>query len=105
MSEVTETGERRLVAGNTNETLASVDRDVAAGVPSAADLDAVAAEKAAQAATSGQAVTDTVDEDFDPLDDENTFDVSRAEFTELRDAFLRLHDRVEKYNKGASHKI
>lgn len=41
----------------------------------------------------------------DPLDEENTFDVSRAEFNELQGAFLRLAQRIAKYNEGAPHKI
>lgn len=105
MSEVTENS-GYLTAGNTHETLAAKDRDVVAGLPSAADLDADAAEKSTQAATSSTA-SDTVAEesDEDPLDDENTFDVSRAEFKELQEAFLRLTVRIEKHNLGASHKI
>ena len=101
MSEVIEGQEQSLmVAGNTNANLAAVDRDVAAGLPSANDLDAVASEVAIAEAT-GAPVQGT----DDPLDEENTFDVNRAEFNELRDAFIRLYQRVEKYNLGASHKI
>lgn len=89
MSEVT--GESRLVAGNTNENLAGVDRDVAAAA-AAPDTDAA------------QGTVVEFDPE-DPLDDENTFDVSRAEFEELKAAFLRLTGRIDRYNQGAPHKI
>ena len=107
MSEVIEGEPRLLTAGNTVETLNGIDRDQAAGVlPSASDLDAVTAEAEIKVATAAPVVTDTpADEDYDPLDDENTFDVSRAEFNELRDALLRLEDRITKHNLGAPHKI
>lgn len=93
-----------LRAGNTHETLAPK------GVlPSAEDLDAVAADvQAAQGTGSAQSVSDTAadaEESGDPLDHENTFDVSRAEFSELQDAFLRLEDRIARHNQGAPHKI
>lgn len=108
MSEVTENS-GRLVAGNTNETLAATDRDVVAGLPSAADLDATEAAKQAEsqarAATSTASDTVAEDVDEDPLDYENTFDVSRAEFNELQDAFLRLTKRIDTFNVGAPHKI
>ena len=105
MSEVTEnSGLPVLTAGNTVNTLASTDRDVAAGAPSAADLDVVAAEEAAKEATdeTPAPVPSTVEE-F--LDEENTFDVSRAEFNELRDLVLSLSHGVNKFNEGAPHKI
>jgi len=98
MSEVNENQNPALTAGNTNANLAGTDRDEAAGQPSAADLDAAVEQGSVP-------VLDMLDPDADPLDEENTFDVNRAEFNELRDAFLRLLARVEKYNKGASHKI
>lgn len=104
MSEVTEnSGLPVLTAGNTVDTLASVDRDVAAGAPSAADLDAVSVDQETEGDTSTPVSnTDAVEE---LLDEENTFDVNRAEFNELRDLVLSLRFGVEKYNAGASHKI
>lgn len=107
MSEVTERS-TQLVAGNTVENLAGADRDVVVGLPSAADLDADAAEKAIKEASAAPTAPDTVEAvegDEDPLDNENTFDVSRAEFNELQDAFLRLVARVNAFNVGAPHKI
>lgn len=109
MSQVTEdilnSGIPVLSAGNTVESLGSVDRDVVAGLPSAADLDAVAEEQAiAEATGAPSTVTEAISpEEF--LDEENTFDVSRAEFTELQDAFLRLYNSVIAFNKTSPHKI
>lgn len=107
MSETIEGTPGPLVAGNTNANLAGIDRDEAAAAaqesaPSASDLDAVATE--AQIAANTAPVADVADDD-DPFDEENTFDVSRREFHELRDAFLRLVARIEKHNIGAPHKI
>jgi hypothetical protein len=87
------TGSTKLVAGNTSENLAGTDRDVAV-----ASATAEAEVKEVTGASDTEAI-----EVF--LDSENTFDVSRAEFNELQDAFLRLVARIEKYNQGASHKI
>lgn len=105
MSQVSENTENNgipaLSAGNTTDTLNSTDRDVAA------DLNVIAAEEvAAQVAPvpNTETTSETVSaEEF--LDEENTFDVSRKEFTELLDAFLRLYNGVLAYNKTAPHKI
>jgi len=78
-------------AGNTAESLAGVDRDAF-----------VADVKAFELVSTEPSVAEETDA---ILDEENTFDVSRAEFEELKDAFVRLIDRIAKYNKGASHKI
>lgn len=97
MSQVSEnSGLPVLTAGNTVETLSGFDRDAVAFEeqvevvldavePVVTDTDSVSAEEA--------------------LDEENSFDVSRAEFTELQDAFLRLYTAVQAYNKTAPHKI
>ena len=78
-------------AGNTAESLAGVDRDVA-----------VATTKEFESVNTEPSVAEEVD---DILDEENTFDVSRAEFNELQSAFVRLTNRIEAYNRGASHRI
>lgn len=94
MSEVLENaGLPVLSAGNTVESLSGFDRD--AVVASATPTEAENVEPA---------VPDTAIE-HDPFDDENTFDVSRAEFTELQEAYLRLYNGVLAYNRGAPHKI
>ena len=95
-------------AGNTTKSLQPVDRDAAAGLPSATGLDAIAEEQASSKATeasAGALSTHDISNESDPLDNENTFDVSRAEFTELQDAFLRLSESVLKFNQGSPHKI
>ena len=97
---------RQIVAGNTHVNLSGTDRDEVVAqqnVPSADDLDAVAGELAAKQATASS--TPVVVENDDPLDDENTFDVSRAEFSELQDAFLRLEERIKLFNRNSGHKI
>ncbi len=65
------------------------------------------AERAGPTEESTKPVEVVLVDDFtdDPLDDENTFDVNRAEFEELRDAFLRLISKIENYNLRAPHKI
>ena len=80
-----------LVAGNTAESLAGVDRDVAAA-SSVSDA-------------TGFTTEDTSEEVEAILDEENTFDVSRKEFGELQEAFVRLVDRINKFNTGSPHKI
>lgn len=106
MSEVTENG-GPLTAGNTVASLQSTDvLDAAnAGLPSAADLDAVAAEQVAKEATT-EATTATIVETVPGASDpENTFDVSRAEFTELQDALIRVNDSIRRFNANSPHKI
>lgn len=104
MSEVTgleaTTGLR---AGNTVETLES--KNIFDALPSASDLDAVAAEAKIVEETLPSVSSTDEDNLEEFLDDENTFDVSRAEFNELRDALLRIAERLTKYNLGAPHKI
>lgn len=73
-------------AGNTVESLKPVDVNEA--VPDRAIPEEIPAP-----------VIDTV------VDESNVFDVSRGEFEELRDAFIRLVKRVNLYNVGAPHKI
>lgn len=107
MSQVFESHESNgipvLTAGNTVETLNSTNRDIAASNPTA-ETDEGNTE---QLVTNPENVSDTVEEisaeEF--LDEENTFDVSRAEFIELQDAFLRLYNGVVAYNKTSPHKI
>lgn len=82
-----------LTAGNTTTTLSNPTPAPSDGTPSAADLDDVAKEAEIKAATSGE------------TDEENLFDVSRAEFSELQDAYLGLAARVAKFNLGSPHKI
>ena len=91
-------------AGNTVESLES--KNVFDALPSAADLDAVAAEKTIAEATAPVLDTEVAAANLEEfLDEENTFDVSRAEFNELRDSFLRFIERIGEYNKRAPHKI
>lgn len=99
MSEVSELG-GPLTAGNTVANLQGTDV-LDAALPSAADLDAVAAEQAAKEATASSTpeVIPAV------VEDENVFDVSRAEFEEFREAYLRLVARVERFNQSSPHKI
>ena len=78
-------------AGNTAESLAGVDRDVAAA-SSVSDA-------------TGFTTEDTSEEVEAILDEENTFDVSRKEFGELQEAFVRLVGRINKFNAGSPHKI
>jgi len=97
MSQVIEnSGLPVLTAGNTVETMGSVDRDTAA---TSQEVENVAPEVEAPAVLS---TLDTVEE-F--LDEENTFDVSRAEFNELRDLVLGMAHGVTEFNKCAPHKI
>lgn len=108
MSQVTEESKiYGLTAGNTVHTLASVDRDAAAGVPSSADLDAVAAEQAIGETTSVpvESVPSASEAVEEFLDEENTFDVNRAEFNELRDLVLSVAHGISQFNIGAPHKI
>jgi hypothetical protein len=87
-------------AGNTVESLQP--KSIYDALPSAADLDAYVAE----VLTAEPTVSNTPAENLEEfLDEENTFDVSRAEFNELRDSFLRFIDRIGEYNKRAPHKI
>jgi hypothetical protein len=113
MSEVTENG-GPLVAGNTVATLTSTDvLDAAfsplgnpfAGLPSAADLDAVAEEQAAKEATAEPETATLVETVPGDSELENTFDVSRAEFTELQDAFIRQFEAIQRFNANSPHKI
>lgn len=85
-----------LVAGNTAESLAGSDRDV---VANAGTIEAEFASVDTGATVEGDSEVDAI------LDEENTFDVSRAEFGELQDAFYRLAKRIDAYNVGAPHKI
>lgn len=104
MSQVIEGTPFGIRAGNTVESLAP--KNVFDALPSAADLDSVAAEQTIAEATTPVLDTEVAAanlEDF--LDEENTFDVSRAEFNELRDSYLRLLGRIGEYNKRAPHKI
>jgi hypothetical protein len=78
-------------AGNTAESLAGVDRDAF-----------VADVKAFELVSTEPSVAEETDA---ILDEENTFDVSRKEFEELKDAFIRLIDRIAKYNEGSPHKL
>ena len=73
-------------AGNTVENLFGVDRDAA-----------VAANQAP--------ASEVAADEGDILDEENTFDVSRKEFAELQEAFLRLVVRVNDFNKVSPVKI
>jgi len=84
-----------LVAGNTAENLAGADRDAVASTVITDTPETVV-----------DVVGQTNSEEVDAiLDEENTFDVSRKEFEELKEAFIRLTGRITKYNEGASHKI
>lgn len=78
-------------AGNTAETLKAIPVEEAAksGLPSAADLDAVEAEK--------QIAEETVFDTDEPVNLADLF-VTREEFDELL-------AKIAKYNLGASHKI
>jgi hypothetical protein len=96
MSEVNENS-GVLTAGNTVETLQSTDRDEAATT--------AAATEAANTAQEVPTVPDTPLTADELLDEENTFDVSRAEFNELRDLVLSLSHGIERYNTTAPHKI
>lgn len=81
-------------AGNTTENLAGTDVNVAAAAqnaPSAADLDAIAAEQAAADATGNAQDEQDLDVEFDEY-------VTRAEF----DGLL---DRINAFNQRSSHKI
>lgn len=104
MSEVTNDS-GVLTAGNTVNTLASTDRDAVAVVDSVFEGYAAPSESSPEVETVSNTELPAGGDDSDPLDDENTFDVSRAEFNELASAFLRLTDAVEKFNKSAPHKI
>lgn len=113
MSEITEdTMTNGLRAGNTNETLSGTDRDavvtITLGTGEELTTQQIEETTKRDGLTDVVRVTDTpkvVELEEDPLDDENTFDVSRAEFTEMQDAFLRLENRILKHNQGAPHKI
>jgi hypothetical protein len=88
--------EGKMEAGNTTNNMFVVDRDVAATSMEAVDTDV---------ALVGEEPISTEELIDEVLDTENTFDVSRKEFDELQDAFLRFVARVDKYNQGAPHKI
>ena len=83
-------------AGNTAESLAGVDRDAAVVSTTITDTP----EKVVDVI--GQTTEDEVEA---ILDEENTFDVSRKEFGELQEAFVRLVGRINKFNAGSPHKI
>jgi len=84
-----------LVAGNTAENLAGVDRDAVASTVITDTPETVV-----------DVVGETTGDEVEAiLDEENAFDVSRKEFNELQEAFIRLVERITTYNKGASHKI
>lgn len=83
-------------AGNRAENLAGQDRDVA--------VKSVRSD--ATGFSSSASLQEEVGEEIDAiLDEENTFDISRKEFGELQEAFIRLVARINKYNAGASHRI
>lgn len=111
MSEVIENSSVNpaLVAGNTVASLQSANRDTIAGAETPVTDTPGAPEIPAGTATEPLAVetfTETPeDAAIDALDEENTFDVSRAEFSELQTAFIRLTDAIGRYNAGAPHKI
>jgi hypothetical protein len=86
-----------ITAGNTVTSLAPKDvADVAAsGLPSAADLDAVAQDFEAALATGKQIVADGRALEV----------VSREEFEELQDAFLRLRGQIDTFNTKSPHRI
>lgn len=73
-------------AGNTVETLRAVDVNDAAPARGLPEEPVVVAE------------VPVFDTDLSEV-------VSREEFEELRDAFLRLLDRIVKFNLGAPHRI
>jgi hypothetical protein len=123
MSEVIEnSGIAVLTAGNTVDTLGGIDRDQAsttsagtsATYPALVDSSASAPDPfagsipgtlhqpAGEPTVSNSERLEALEE---LLDEENTFDVSRAEFNELRDLALSISESIKQYNVGAPHKI